>query len=75
MGAVAVWRVPASRWFCVGGHVVDDAGGEFGVATPPRAKQSHRVRQIRICKRQRPVRWWQEPLAPDARDPDIVRAK
>ena len=34
------------------------------------------MRQIRVVKR-RPrtaARWWQEPLPPDPRDPDIVRA-
>jgi hypothetical protein len=31
--------------------------------------------QIRISKRRRPASWWLEPLPPDARDPDIVRAK
>jgi hypothetical protein len=40
MGAVAVWRVPTSRWFCVGGHVVEDAGGDLGVAAPTRAKKN-----------------------------------
>jgi hypothetical protein len=33
------------------------------------------MRQIRISRRQRPDRWWLEPLPPDARDPDIARAK
>jgi len=33
------------------------------------------MRQIRINKRQRPARGRPEPLAPDARDPDIARAK
>lgn len=33
------------------------------------------MRQIRISKHQRPATWWQEPLPPDARAPDIVRAK
>jgi hypothetical protein len=33
------------------------------------------MRQIRISKRQRPARWWLELLPPDARDPDIARAK
>lgn len=33
------------------------------------------MRQIRISKRQRPARGWLEPLPPDARDPDIARAK
>ena len=33
------------------------------------------MRQIRISKPQRPARWWLESLAPDARDPDIARAK
>jgi hypothetical protein len=33
------------------------------------------MRQIRISKRQRPARWRPEPLPPDPRDPDIVRAK
>ncbi len=33
------------------------------------------MRQIRISKRQRPARWWLEPLPPDTRDPDIARAK
>ena len=30
------------------------------------------MRQIRISRRQRPDRWWLEPLPPDARDPDIA---
>jgi len=33
------------------------------------------MRQIRISKRQRTARGWLEPLPPDARDPDIARAK
>ena len=33
------------------------------------------MRQIRISKRPRPARWSPEPLPPDARDPDIARAK
>ncbi len=33
------------------------------------------MRQIRISKRPRSARWSPEPLAPDARDPDIARAK
>jgi hypothetical protein len=33
------------------------------------------MKQIRISKRRRPGGWWLEPLPPDARDPDIVRAK
>ena len=33
------------------------------------------MRQIRISRRQRPDRWRLEPLPPDARDPDIARAK
>jgi hypothetical protein len=33
------------------------------------------MRQIQISKRQRPARWQREPLPPDARDPDIARAK
>jgi hypothetical protein len=33
------------------------------------------MRQIRISKRQRPARSWLKPLPPDARDPDIARAK
>ena len=33
------------------------------------------MRQIRISKRQSPARWRPEPLPPDARDPDIARAK
>jgi hypothetical protein len=33
------------------------------------------MRQIRISKRQRPARRRPEPLPPDARDPDIARAK
>jgi len=33
------------------------------------------MRQVRISKRQRSARLWLEPLPPDARDPDIVRAK
>jgi hypothetical protein len=33
------------------------------------------MKQIRISKRRRPASWWLEPLPPDARDPDIVRAK
>jgi len=32
------------------------------------------MKQIRISKRRRPASWWLEP-PPDARDPDIVRAK
>jgi signal transduction histidine kinase len=33
------------------------------------------MRQIRRSKRQRPASWWPEPLPPDARDPDIIRAR
>ena len=33
------------------------------------------MRQVQISKRHRPAREWPEPLPPDARDPDIVRAK
>ena len=33
------------------------------------------MRQIRISKRQRPARGRLEQLPPDARDPDIARAK
>ena len=33
------------------------------------------MRQIRISKRQCPAPRWLEPLPPDARDPDIARAK
>jgi hypothetical protein len=39
-----------------------------------RAKGGY-VEADRICNRQRPVRWWQESLTPDVRDPDIVCAK
>jgi len=33
------------------------------------------MRQVHIGKRHRAARAWPEPLPPDARDPDIVRAK
>ena len=33
------------------------------------------MRQVQISRRHRPARVWPEPLPPDARDPDIVRAK
>jgi hypothetical protein len=33
------------------------------------------MKQIRINKQHRPAREWLEPLPPDARDPDVVRAK
>jgi hypothetical protein len=33
------------------------------------------MRQVQISKRHRTAREWAEPLPPDARDPDIVRAK
>ena len=33
------------------------------------------MRQVQISKRHRAARVWPEPLPPDARDPDIVRAK
>jgi hypothetical protein len=33
------------------------------------------MRQIRRSKRQRPAGRWPEPLPPDARDPDIIRAR
>ena len=33
------------------------------------------MKQIQISRRQRPNRWWLEPLPLDARDPDIARAK
>jgi hypothetical protein len=33
------------------------------------------VKQIRISKQHRPAREWLEPLPPDPRDPDVVRAK
>ena len=33
------------------------------------------MKQIRINRRHRPAREWLEPLPPDARDPDVVRAK
>jgi hypothetical protein len=33
------------------------------------------MRQIQISRRQRPARWWPEPLPPEARDPGIARAK
>jgi hypothetical protein len=33
------------------------------------------MKQVQISKRHRPAREWPEPLLPDARDPDIVRAK
>jgi hypothetical protein len=33
------------------------------------------MKQIRINKQHRPAREWLELLPPDARDPDVVRAK
>jgi hypothetical protein len=57
----------------------DDVG--YADPGPGRALQAgHRaegppMRQIQISKRQRPARWQREPLPPDARDPDIARAK
>jgi|HubBroStandDraft_6_1064221.scaffolds.fasta_scaffold377488_1 hypothetical protein len=33
------------------------------------------MKQIRINRQHRPAREWLEPLPPDARDPDVVRAK
>ena len=33
------------------------------------------MRQIQLSRRQRLARGWPEPLPPDARDPDIARAK
>ena len=33
------------------------------------------MKQIRVRKPQHPARLWLDPLPPDARDPDIVRAK
>jgi hypothetical protein len=33
------------------------------------------MKQIRINKQHRSAREWLDPLPPDARDPDVVRAK
>ena len=33
------------------------------------------MKQIRINRQHRPAREWLEPLPPEARDPDVVRAK
>jgi len=41
----------------------------------PRLAEGVVMRQVQIGKRHRPARVWAEPLPPDARDLDIVRAK
>jgi len=51
--------------------------GETQVRTsrPGTERKGSPMRQIRVSKRQRPASGRLEPLPPDARDPDIVRAK
>lgn len=50
-------------------------GSELTAVDAPHQAEGFPMKQVRINKQHRPAREWLEPLPPDARDPDVVRAK